>query len=90
MFEPKLHKPGVKIPKQFFKSQIGVNMGFKKFHSTKFGFALNLVARTISLKYHIVFCDIFSTVVSSTSADAEVFINMVTSSSSRIQVILDQ
>ena len=37
VLEPKLQKPGVKIPKWNPRIRIGVNMGFSKMHSTQVG-----------------------------------------------------
>ena len=65
-------------------------MGFRKMHSTQVGLVLNLLIGSISPQYHFVFDDMFSTVASSTSADPEVWIRMVTSGNSRIQVMLDK
>ena len=49
-------------------------------------------ARTgsISPQYHVVFDDMFSTVVISTATYPEVWIRLVTSRNSRIQFMLDQ
>ena len=41
VLEPKLQKPGVKIPKWDFRRRRGVNMGFSKMHSTQVGLVLN-------------------------------------------------
>ena len=65
-------------------------MGFSKMHSTQVGLVLNLLTGSISPQYHIVFHEMFSTVMSSTSADLEVWIRLVTLRNSRIQVMLDQ
>ena len=65
-------------------------MGFSKIHSTQVGLVLNLLTVSISPQYHVVFDEMFSTVMSSTAADPEVWIRMVTSRISRIQVVLDQ
>ena len=45
--EPKLQKPGVKIPKWAPRSRRGVNMGFRNMHSTQFGLVLNLLIGSI-------------------------------------------
>ena len=71
-------------------SQIGFNMGFRNIHSTQFGLVLNLLTGSISPQYHVVFDDTFSTVAISTAVDPEVYINLFTSSNSRIKVMLDQ
>ena len=65
-------------------------MGFIKMHSTQVGLVLNLITGSISPQYHVVFDDMFSTVMISTDADPEVWIRLVTSRNSRIQVMLDQ
>ena len=90
VLEPKFQKPGVMIPNWDPRSLRGVNMGFSKRHSTQFGLVLNLLTGLVSPQYHVVFDDMFSTVMSSTSEDPEVWIRLVTSSNSRIQVMLDQ
>ena len=59
-------------------------------HSTQVGLVLNLLTGSISPQFHVVFDDMFSTVMSSTAADPEVWIRLVTSRNSRIQVMLDQ
>ena len=65
-------------------------MGFSKMHSTQVGLVLNLLTGSISPQFHVVFDDMLSTVMSSTAADPEVCIRLVTSRNSRIQVMLDQ
>ena len=90
VLEPKLKKPGVKIPTWAPRSRRGVNMGFIKMHSTQVGLVLNLLTGSISPQFHVVFDEMFSTVMSITAADPEVWIRLVTSRNSRIQVILDQ
>ena len=90
VLEPKLQKPGVKIPKWDPSSRRGVNMGFSKMHSKQVGLVLNLLTGSISPQFHVVFDDMFSTVMSSTAANPEVWIRLVTSRNSSIQVILDQ
>ena len=65
-------------------------MGFNKMHSTQVGLVLNLLTGSISPQYHVVFDDMFSTVMSITATDPEVWISLVTSRNSRIQVMLDQ
>ena len=64
-------------------------MVFRKIYSTKGGLVPNLFTGSISPKYHIVFDDMFSAVVSSTAADPEVSIRLVTSRNSWIQFMLD-
>ena len=88
--EPKLQKPGVKISKWDPRSRRVVNMGFSKIHSTQVGLVLNPLTGSISPQYYVVFYDMFSTVMSSTAADPEVLIRLVTSRNSRIQVMLYQ
>ena len=90
VLEPKFQNPGVKIPKWDTRSRRGVNMGFSKMHSTQVGLVLNLLTCSISPQYHVVFVDMFSTLMSSTSADPEVWIRLVTSRNSKIQFMLDQ
>ena len=90
VLEPNFQKPVVKIPKLSPMSRRGVIMGFRKMHSTQVGLVLNLLTGSISPQYHVVFDDMFSTVMSSTVADPEIWIRLFTSSNSRIQVMLDQ
>ena len=65
-------------------------MGFKKMHSTQVGLVLNLLTGSISPHYHVVFDDMFSTVMISTAAYPEIWISLVTSRNSSIQVMSDQ
>ena len=65
-------------------------MGFIKMHPTQVGLFLNLLTGSISPQYHVVFDDMFSIVMSRTAADPEVWIRLVTSRNSRIQVMSDQ
>ena len=65
-------------------------MGFIKMHSTQVGLVLNLLTGSISTQFHVVFYDMFSTVMSSTTVDPEVWMRLVTSINSRIQVMSDQ
>ena len=65
-------------------------MCFSKIHSTQVGLFLNLLTCSVSPQFYVVFDDMFSTVMSSTAADPEVWIRLVTSRNSRIQVMLDQ
>ena len=70
--EPKLQKPGVKITKWDPRSRRGLNMDFSQIHSTQVGLVLNLLTGSISPQFHVVFDEMFSTVMSSTAADPEV------------------
>ena len=65
-------------------------MGFIKMQSTQVVLVLNLLTSSISPQFHVVFDDMFSTVTSSTAVDPEVWIRLVTSRNSIIQVMLDQ
>ena len=65
-------------------------MGSSKMHSTHVELVLKLLTGSISPQYHVVFDDIFFTVMSSTAADPEVWIRLVTSRISKIQVMFDQ
>ena len=65
-------------------------MGFSKMHSTEVGLVINLLTGSISPQFCVVFDDMFSTVMSSTAADPESWIRLVTSSNSSIQFMLDQ
>ena len=88
--EPKLHNPGVKIPKWAPRIRRGVNMGFGNIHSTQVSLVLNLLTSSISSQYHVVFNYMLSNLNISTAADTEVSIRLITSRNSRIQVMLDQ
>ena len=90
VLEPKLQKSVAKITNWNTRNRIAVNMGFNKMHSKQVGLVLNVLTGSISPRYHVVFYDMFSTVMISTAADTEVWIRLVTSSNSRIQVMLDQ
>ena len=59
-------------------------------HSAQVGLVINLLTGSISPQYHVIFDDMFYTVMSSTAAYTEVWIRLVTSRNSRIQVMLDQ
>ena len=65
-------------------------MGFRNMHSTQVGLVINLFTGSISIQYHALFDDNFSTVVISTAANSEVCIRLVTSRNSLIKFILDQ
>ena len=65
-------------------------MGFSKMHSTQVGLVLNLLTGSISPQYHVVFDDILYTVMSSTYTYTQVWIRLVTSRNSSIQVMFDQ
>ena len=64
-------------------------MVFINTNSTQVGLVLNLLTVSISPNYHVVFDDMFYTVVSITSIYPEVWIRLVTSRNLRIQVMLD-
>ena len=80
----------MKILKWATGIQRGFNKGFNNMHSTQVGLVLNLLTGSISPQYHVVFDYMVSTVMSSTATDLEVWIRLVTSRNSRIQVMLDQ
>ena len=90
VLEPEFKNTDVKIPNWDPRIQRGGNMVLSKIHSTKVGLVLNLLTGSISPQYHIVFDDMFSTVVSSTSSDPEVWIKLFIPRNSRIHVMLDQ
>ena len=69
VLEPKFQKPGVKIPKWDTRIRRGVNMGFRKIHSTQVVLLLNFLTGSISPQYHVVFDDMFYTVVISTAVN---------------------
>ena len=59
VLEPKLHNPGVKNPKFYTRSQIGIYIGFIKMYSKKYVLVLRLVSGSISTQYHVVFDKMF-------------------------------
>ena len=65
-------------------------MGFRNMHSTQVGLVINLLTGSISPQYHVIFDDMLSTVRISTAVDTELWIRLVTSRNSSIQVMLDQ
>ena len=65
-------------------------MGFRNIHSIQVGLVINLLTVSISPHFHVVFDNMLSTVVSSTATDPEVWIRLITSKNSSIQVMLDQ
>ena len=65
-------------------------MGFRKIHLTQGWLVLNLFTGSISPHYHVLFVDMFSTLVSIIAAYPGFWIRMVKSSKPRIQVMLDQ
>ena len=89
ILEKQLQKPGVNITKWDPRSQRRLNMGFSKINLTQFGLVLNLLTGSISPQYHVIFDDMFYTVVSTTAADPEVWIRLATSRRSMIQVMLE-
>ena len=65
-------------------------MVFIKMHSTQVGFVINFLTGSILPQYHFIFDDIFSTVMSITDTDSEVYIRLFISRNSRMKVMLDQ
>ena len=91
VLEPKLQKPGVKIPKWAPRSRQGRNMGFSRFHSTLVGLILNPRTGTISPQFHVVYDDTFSTVHHNQDMHAsEQWNKLFTSPFSRVRIFLDQ
>ena len=90
VLEPKLKNPGLKINKWYPRSLRGVNMVFRKIHSTQFGLVLNLLTGSIFPQYHVVSDYMFSTVLSGTDEDKEVWIRITTPRRSSIPFVLDQ
>ena len=80
----------MKIPKLDPRSQIGVNMVFIKIYSTQVELVLNLLTCSISPRYHVVFDDMFYTVMNNTVSDLEVWIKLFISRNSRIEVMIEQ
>ena len=92
VLEPKLQKPGVKIPKWAPRSRCGVNLGFSRLHSTLVGLILNPLSGVISPQFHVVYDDLFSTVFASddTEESAELWEKLLTLPNNKLQVLLDQ
>ena len=67
VLEPKLQKPGLKIPLWDPRSRRGVNMCFSKIYSTEVGLVINLLTGSISPQYHVVFDEMLSTGTISTA-----------------------
>ena len=65
-------------------------MGFSKMNLTQFGLVLNLLTGSISPQYHVVFYEMFSTVIIIIATDPEIWIRLVTPRNSSIQVMLYQ
>ena len=86
----KFHHPGVEISKCSPRSQRGIDMVLSKMNSTQIGLGINLFTGSISSQYHVAFDYMFSNVVSSIASYLEVWIRLVTSSNSSIQVMLYQ
>ena len=90
VLEPKLQKGGVKIPKWAPRSRRGAFMGFSRLHSTMVGLILNLNTRSISPQFHVVFDDMFTSVVSNqTEVVPKIWTSLLMSPSARLHVTLD-
>ena len=59
-------------------------------NSIQVGLVINLLTSSISLQYHVLFYDMFSTVMIIIATDPEIWIRLVTPRKSRIQVMLYQ
>ena len=92
VLEPKLQKPGVKIPKWAPRFRCGVNLGFSRLHSTLVGLILNPLSGVISPQFHIVYDDLFSTVLATDKSEAmtRLWEDLLTLPNNRLQVALDQ
>jgi hypothetical protein len=90
VLEPKLQKSGVKIPKWNPRSRRGVNMGFSDRHASTIALVLNLMTKSISPQFHVVFDDWFTSVHSNgEELDPEVWNSLITNPSCRLKAILD-
>ena len=69
VLEPYFQNSGLKIPKWNPKIQREVNMGFITMHSIQVVLILNLLIDSLSPRYHVVFDDMFTTVLISTEPD---------------------
>ena len=74
------------------RSRCGVILGFSKLHSTLVGLVLNPLSGVISLQFHVVYDDIFSTVYSNeeTEEATRIWKNLLTLPNNRLQVLLDE
>ena len=72
VLEQKLNNPEVNSPNWDPRSLRWVNIGFIKIHSTQVGLVLNLLTGSILPQCHVVFDDMFSTMVSSIATYPEV------------------
>jgi hypothetical protein len=89
VLEPKLQKLGVNIPKWNPRSRRGVNMGFSRSHSTLIALILNLVAKSITPQFHVVFDDMFTSVHSNHDMEPDTWRQLITSPNCRLKVALD-
>ena len=90
VLEPKLQKSGVKIPKWNPRSRRGVNMGFSDRHASTIALVLNLMTKSISPQFHVVFDDWFTSVHSNgEELDPEVWNSLITNPSCRLKAMLD-
>ena len=85
VLEPRLQKPGVKIPKWMPRSRRGVFVGFSPEHSSLVGLVLNISSRAITPCFHLVFDDLFSTAHCNDSTPPSAWTDLITSRFSRIQ-----
>ena len=92
VLEPKLQKPGVKIPKWAPRSRCGVNLGFSRLHSTLVGLILNPHSGIISPQFHVVYDDLFTMVTSNgeTEEVAKLWEKLLTLPNNCLQVLLDE
>ena len=86
----KSKKPRVRIHYWIPRSQRGVNIGFRNMHLTQVGLVLNLLDGSTSPHYHVVFDEMFSTVVGSIGTYPEFLIRLVSSRNSKRRAMLDQ
>jgi hypothetical protein len=89
VLEPKLQKSGVKIPKWNPRSRRGVNMGFSRSHSTLIALILNLMTKSITPQFHVVFDDMFTSVHSNHDMEPATWRQLITSPNCRLKVVLD-
>ena len=88
VLEAKLQKGGSHIPKWAPHSHHGVFLGFSRLHSTMVGLIINLHNQYISPQFHIVFDEMFTTVVSKHNEEVlpKIWTNMITNYNAHLHI----
>ena len=83
----------MKIPKWAPRSRCGITLNFSRLHSTLVGLILNPASGVISFQFHVVFDDLFSTVLAGDlklENNVRLWENLLTLPNNRLQVLLDE